>query len=192
MIRIVAVAAALAAAGVALPAHATYQQTGGGLTCGLAVTPDSSGDRSPTGTVTGGPWAAPYGHPDSLVQVKCIVELVRPFEPPQIVAEAQSAVSPTLAYLPPTLLPIPAPAPGANIALCTEVTVYTDGMPYVYYGDADHNPTNGAQCAPGPKGDQAADVFVIPPEPGGGEICASVQHDYYPPVPRGACPPVGI
>jgi hypothetical protein len=181
-----AMAAAALAAALLTPAHADAR-TGGGLTCGLAGVRDA---QTATAAVTGGPWRAPESAPDSVVVVRCVIEAVVPFEPPQVVADLRSAPGQGTAMLAPTLASFRL-GPGATVAVCTEVTVYTDGTPYVYQGDADGDPSNGAQCATPPPGHTpVGDVLVVPPQAGGGEVCVTVDHDLYPPVPRGACPPL--
>lgn len=192
MRRTMCVAVALAVATIAGPAGAKYSETGGGLTCGFLGTGNGAGPQKVvSGTVFAGPWLAPAGHPDALVQIRCILQAVRPEQPPRFVGEAMSAPTPTTNNLPPT--PMTFGIDGTEILeICTEVVVYWDSTPHIFWGDADHDPNNGAQCDDAAEDDDViADVYYDPSDPAGGDICADVNHPYYPPVPRGVCAPFG-
>lgn len=187
--RHVLLGAALATVTVLTPASAD-PRSGGGLTCGLVATADPTGrEDSVTAVLDGGPWFAPHRAPEAVVQITCTVQVEYPNQPPEFVTSASGTGAGT-AVLGPTIASF-LMGPGATIALCTQVTIYDQPPPYVYNGDADADPSNGAQCAKSPpRSGGMADVVVIPPQPDGGEVCVTVQHPYYPPVPRGACPPI--
>jgi hypothetical protein len=189
MRRIAFVAAAFAVVAVVTPVGASVDDVGGGFGCGFNGT-QPTGSPVVAGETFGGPWYAPPTHPDATVQIRCVVQTVENNEPPQVVGQAETAPTPGYAYLPPTPVNFPM-SPTATIEVCTEVTVYWDSVPHYYFGDADGNPANGAQCDQAWQDqDQAGHVYIVLPELGGGDYCAYVNHPFYPPVPRNYCLPV--
>jgi len=183
----IGLAAALAGFGTP-PAGAADH--GGGQTCGLAAA-DPTGTGEVTGVLTGGPWQAPDG---AMAVVRCTVAVARPMQPPQVVARADSGPG-TVAYVAPAAVAFRyVPGAAATLTVCTEIDVYRDGNPpEVYQYDADHDPSNGAQCADArPEGDEGGRVYVAPPQ-SDGDICVYVKHNLQPPPAdtAGGCIPWG-
>ncbi len=159
----------------AAPAAHADGDFGGGYTCGLAAT-DPTGSGTVTGAISGGPWEAPR---DAVATIRCVVQVVRPNVPPQVVATYQSAPSATASFAAVPVVFGYAASAGTALQVCTEVTVFENGdPPRVHRYDADGDPANGAQCADAETG--VAGVYTTPPKPDG-DVCVYVQHNLQPP-----------
>jgi hypothetical protein len=143
--------------------------------CALAT---SGSGREQSGYVWAGPWTpdADPAYPVADVTIRCLIRLTYDGNPVGQVAQAQSAPTPFVGVLPPSPVAFAMPdAPAYNLEVCTEVTVHRNGRPPEppRQYDADHDPTNGAQCDPATRHnpDDGDIVIYTTPEDEKGDIC---------------------
>lgn len=183
--------AGLLAAATGTPSLAVTQDIGYGLTCGLAVAETAEGQY--TGVAEGGPWFA--GEAGTTVAVRCVVEVLGRegwYSPWYAGSGAPSTVSSVPPQ--PAVFGVPPELADAELQMCTEITVYKDPNtpPTVHRVDADHDPSNGAQCAKNEAaGGDMAYVGLFPPTLSGGRRCTYVgRPDGVPDVgPTAVCVP---
>jgi len=98
----------------------------------------------------------------------------------ETIAAADSPLLPGATVVPPTPTSFVTAPPGLSalddmstgLQMCTQVTIYPDPMhpPYVEPVDYDHDPSNGAQCAPPSHADSALVDMTFVPQNFDGEV----------------------
>jgi hypothetical protein len=178
--RIIVAAATAALAGAAFLPTADSADGDGGFSCGIAGTGTvrraQEGEAlSFEGEITGGPYTVSQTQGQASATIKCTVMSVYG----EVVYQVQSETSSSATLLGnPTQFEVRTDV-NRDFLLCTEVSINRNGNVYPAYHDADHDPSNGVQCAKAhPKGDEVTYVYVEPPGTmGGGDRCVYVDHN---------------
>ena len=170
-------AAALAALPLAPPA-AAEDPFGTGFACASQAVQQG---RLLTLTLTGGPITT--ADPADSIVVQCTAILVVDGVE-RVVATSSSGVSQGVATVSPAVAVAATQVPtsgSVNLVTCTEVAVGRDGSWSHRNYDADHDPSNGAQCAPASsyRNDDRLVVWFTPP-PVWGPPCVLVHHPQIP------------